>query len=88
MYNVQIVIGNSSDREIINFVEFKKDVCLTIYDITSKKDKSAAYKLKSHWGAHKNPFVVITKGDSTIKVFYSENGNAIDKLILWAATDD
>lgn len=84
MYDVIIVVDNPSDKDIINFVEFKKDVCLTILDISTKEDRSAAYKLKSHWGARKNPFVVISKEDKMEKVFYSEENNALDSFILWA----
>ena len=84
MYDVIIVIENKSDKDFIDFIEFKKDVCLTFLDISTKQDKSAAYKLKKNWGARKNPFVIVSKNDKVIKVFYSESGNAIDQFILWA----
>lgn len=85
MFDVTIIYDNPSDIDIINFSDFSnKELFFTYLDINSKLDKSKAYKLKSHWGARKNPFVIISKNDKIEKVFYSEEKNAIDQLIWWA----
>lgn len=45
------------------------------------KGKKEAWKLKSHWAAKLDPFVLITDlEDKPIKVFYSESGDAIEEL--------
>lgn len=51
------------------------------YDIGSKRDKSAAYKLKGSFGARQDPFAVVFDKDKPIKAFYSEaDNNVIESL--------
>lgn len=41
------------------------------------KGKKEAWKLKSHWAAKEDPFILVTEKDKPIKVFYSETGRDI-----------
>ena len=50
-------------------------------NVNTPKGKKEAFKIKSHWAAIKNPFVVLTEGDNVIDVFYSEKDNAVQQLI-------
>ena len=84
MYDVTIVYDNPQTIELFNIVPNKKDIYVEYLDIKSNKDKSKAFKLKSHWGARKNPFVVIEKDNKIEKVFYSEGSDdAVNQLIKW-----
>ncbi len=42
------------------------------------KGKREAWKLKSHWAAKEDPFILVTdKDNKPVKVFYSETGRDI-----------
>lgn len=50
-------------------------------DTRTLKGKKEAKRLKSHWAALKDPFIVIYKDDKPIKLFYSEEkGDIIAKF--------
>lgn len=52
-------------------------------DILSKKGKKEGWKLKNYYGAHLDPFAVVTTEDKLLTVFYSEADNVIESLIKY-----
>lgn len=59
------------------------------YDIGSKRDRSAAFKLKGSFGAKENPFAVVFDKDKPIKAFYTEaDKNVIQSLINYLRNNE
>lgn len=52
-------------------------------DILSKRGKKEGWKLKNYYGAHLDPFAVVTTEDKLLTVFYSEAEDVIDSLIKY-----
>lgn len=78
---INIVYDNKKDKEFLDLIDSK--VPYFINYINCNELPKEAYKLKSHWGAIKNPFAVITEQDEVKKVFYSDakGSNAVQQLI-------
>lgn len=77
--DIIIVYDNIKDKQFFELQEFEIP-----FNIEYIKDKRNAYKIKSHWGAIKFPFVEIKDDEGkTIKVFYSDvkGDNALIQLI-------
>ena len=79
--NVKVVYDNNKDRELLNLVDSKFPFFIEYIDYNTTNGRKDAYKIKSHWGAKKNPFVIVEDEEKIIKVFYSEEKNAIQQLI-------
>lgn len=71
----QIVNASKEEKELLNLVSFKKPVFVEFIN-----NKSEAYRIKSYYGARKDPFVILDLDDE-LKPFYSEEDNAINQLI-------
>lgn len=70
-----------SDKKQIEKVRENNSLTFHFIDSMTLKGKKEAWKLKSHWAAKLDPFVLITDlEDKPIKVFYSESGDAIEEL--------
>ncbi len=77
-----IVYDDKKDRELLNLVDSKFPIFIEYIDFNTVEGRKEAYRVKSYWGARKNPFVVVQEEEKIIKVFYTENGkNAIQQLI-------
>lgn len=76
-----IVYDNKKDREFLDLIYSKFPIFVTYIDFNTKEGRKEAYRVKSHWGAIKNPFVVVQEDEKILKVFYSEKNNAIHQLI-------
>lgn len=76
-----IVYDNQKDRELLNQVDSKFPIFIEYINFNTVAGRKEAYRVKSHWGAIKNPFVIVEENDKIIKVFYSEKSNAINQLI-------
>lgn len=76
-----VVYDNKKDRELLNSVDSKFPLFIHYINFNTPKGRKESYKVKSHWGAIKNPFVVLTENDNVIDIFYSEKDNAINQLI-------
>ncbi len=77
-----IVYSDNKDKELVELTNILTPIFMKYIDYNTIEGKKEAYKIKSHWSAKKNPFVVVKEGEKIIKVFYSEqNGNAIQDLI-------
>lgn len=50
-------------------------------DTRTNKGSKEGWKLKSHWGAKLDPFILITENEIPVKAFYSEAGDVINNLI-------
>lgn len=82
MKYVKIVYDNPKDRELVEIIDTKLPIFIELIDYNTKHGKKEAYKLKSQWAARLNPFVMVTDKEGKVeKIFYSENGNAINQLI-------
>lgn len=77
----RVVYDDKKDRELLDLIDSKFPIFIDYIDFNTVAGRKEAYRVKSHWGAIKNPFVVITEGDNVIDVFYSEKDNAINQLI-------
>ena len=84
---VKIVYEDKKDREFLNLIN--SEIPYFIEFINCKEEPKEAYKLKSHWAAIKNPFVIVTDKDEILKVFYSDakGSNAIQQLINYLNND-
>ena len=76
-----IVYDNKKDKELLNLIDSKVPIFVKYIDFNTTDGRKEAYKVKSHWAAKMNPFVVVQEGEQIIKVFYSEKNNAINQLI-------
>lgn len=82
-----IVYDDNKDRELLNLIDSRFPIFVEYINYNSLKGRKEAYKVKSHWGARKNPFVVVKDdNDSILKIFYSETDNAIHQLINWLSS--
>ena len=79
---VKIVYDNLRDKELVKLVEFSTPFFIEYIDEKTKNGKKESYKIKSEFGARKNPFVVIYNDeDKFIKCYWSENSNACQSFI-------
>lgn len=70
---IKMTYDDDSQIEGLENIEF--------IDSRTLKGKKAAWKLKSHWAALKDPFIAIYKNNIPIKLFYSEEkGDIIEKF--------
>lgn len=82
---IKIVYDNKKDKEFLNLTYSEIPYFVDYIESSTKE----AYRLKSHWAAIKNPFVVISDKDEIVKVFYSDTkgSNAIQQLINYLNND-
>lgn len=78
-----IVYSDNKDKDFIELIDSKNSIFINYIDATTFKGKKESIKIKSHWGAIKNPFVIIKDEDKVLKVFYSDSkgSNAIQQFI-------
>ena len=77
-----VIYENKKDREFLDLIDSKIPIFIRYIDYNTIEGRKEAYKVKSHWAARMNPFVVVQEDEEIIKVFYSESGkNAIQQLI-------
>ena len=78
---IKIVYEDKKDKEFLDLIYSK--VPYFVEYINYNESPKEAYRIKSPWGAIKNPFVVIIDEDKVKKVFYSDakGSNAIQQLI-------
>ena len=76
-----VIYDNDKDREHLELVDSKFPIFISCIDFNTLKGRKEAYKIKAHWGAKLNPFVVVKDNEKVLKVFYSERDNAINQLI-------
>ncbi|MBO6243873.1 MAG: hypothetical protein J6O41_04835 [Clostridia bacterium] len=76
-----VVYDNRKDRELLELIDSKFPIFIQYIDFNTKDGRKEAFQVKSHWAAKLNPFVVVEDEDKIIKVFYSEESNAIQQLI-------
>lgn len=79
-----VVYDNKKDRELLDLVYLEFPLFMHYVDFNTKDGRKEAYRIKSHWAAIKNPFVVLVDNEgNTLKVFYSDSkgDSAIYQLI-------
>jgi len=76
-----IIYDNKKDKELLSLIDSKVPIFINYINVNTPKGKKEAFKIKSHWAAKMNPFVVLKDNDNVIDVFYSEKDNAIYQLI-------
>ena len=77
-----VIYENKKDREFLDLIDSKIPIFIRYIDYNTIEGRKEAYKVKSHWAARMNPFVVVQEDEEIIKVFYSESGkNAVQQLI-------
>ena len=79
-----IVYSNIKDREFFDSIELKFPIFFNYIN-----DRKEAYKLKAHWGAKKDPFIVLSDNNKIVKVFYSDvaGDNALIQFINYINND-
>lgn len=78
-----VVYDDKRDRELLELVDSKFPIFIHYINFNTTDGRKEAFRVKSHWAAKTNPFVVVEEREEIIKVFYSESGNAIQQLINW-----
>ena len=76
-----VIYDNKKDRELLDLIDSKFPIFIEYIDYNTVSGRKEAFKIKSHWSAKMNPFIVVQDGEKIIKVFYSEKNNAINQLI-------
>ena len=77
-----IIYENKKDKEFLDLIDSKIPIFIKYIDYNTIEGRKEAYKVKSHWAARMNPFVIVQEDEEIIKVFYSESGkNAVQQLI-------
>ena len=76
-----VIYDNKKDRELLDLIDSKFPIFIEYIDYNTVNGRKEAFKVKSHWSAKMNPFIVVQDGEKIIKVFYSEKNNAINQLI-------
>ena len=77
-----VIYENKKDKEFLNLIDSKIPIFIRYIDYNTVSGRKEAFRVKSHWSARMNPFVVVQEDEEIIKVFYSESGkNAVQQLI-------
>lgn len=77
-----VIYNDQKDRKLLELVPNKFPIFINFININTNKGKKDGFKIKSHWGAIKNPFIVIEDDENkVIRCFYSEEKSAINQLI-------
>ncbi len=80
--NVKVVYEDLKDKELIELIEFSTPFFIDYIDYNTTEGRKKAYKIKSEFGAKKNPFVVIYNDeDKFVKCYWSENNNACQSFV-------
>ena len=80
--NVKVVYEDLKDKELIELIEFSTPFFIDYIDYNTIEGRKKAYKIKSEFGAKKNPFVVIYNDeDKFVKCYWSENNNACQSFV-------
>jgi len=88
MEEATIVYDNVKDKELLE--KISSEVPIFVSYINANKEKKEAYKIKSHWGAIKNPFVILVEDIERLpRVFYSDGkgDSAVQQLINYLNND-
>ena len=75
-----------SDESILSRIPKSENI--TLLDVETLKGKKEAFKLKSHWGARLDPFILLEDNGKAIKAFYSEAGNAVEDFLKYIQNED
>lgn len=79
---VKLVYNNKKDRELIELKELSTPFFIEYINTNTKSGKKEGYKIKSEFGAKKDPFIVIyDDADKFLKCYWSENSNACQQFI-------
>lgn len=81
--NITIVYNDDKQLEPLKKEEFNASPFFTFIDERTHQGRKDGWKLKNYWGTKLCPLVEVKDNDKVIKVFYSENGNAIEQLIKY-----
>jgi len=83
MYDIYITYKDKQDREFLERVKTEIPAYLHFYNMLSSEEIKEGRKIKNYGAARKDPFVMVKEGEEVKQVFYSETGDAINKLILF-----
>ena len=75
-----------SDESILSRIPKSENI--TLLDVETLKGKKEAFKLKSHWGARLDPFILIEDNGRVTKAFYSEAGDAISEFLNYIENEN
>ena len=79
---VKVIYDNKKDKELIELIEFSTPFFIEYIDTNTRNGKKEAFRIKSEFGARKNPFIVIYDDeDKFIKCYWSENNNACQSFV-------
>ena len=82
MIDVYIVHNDDNIKKKIGDSNIKESPFFHFIDDRTRKGKTEAFKLKSHWAAKLTPFVIIMEGDKAVKAFYSEADNDVISSLI------
>ena len=68
-----------SDESILSRIPKSENI--TLLDVETLKGKKEAFKLKSHWGARLDPFIIIEDNGKAIKAFFFFFVDAISEFL-------
>ena len=75
--DIYLVYNDDKDLNKIGDASIKVSPFFHFIDDRTRKGKTEAFKLKSHWAAKLTPFAIIMEGDKAVKAFYSEADNDV-----------
>lgn len=79
--NITIVYNDDKQLELLKKEEFSTSPFFTFIDERNHQGRKDGFKLKNYWGTRLCPLVEIKNKDKVIKVFYSEDRDAVEQLI-------
>lgn len=84
MYDVYLVTKDPKDKERLINEESSKSMYLTVYNMNTASGKKDGLKLKSYYGAKKDPFIVVLKQETDPKCFYTEaSDDVVGDFLNW-----
>lgn len=82
--HIKVIYDNNKDKELLEKIYLEVPIFIDFIDFNTPEGRKKAYKIKSQYSAKLNPFVQVEDSKhEIIKVFWSENGSAINQLIQW-----
>lgn len=81
---VKVVYDNNKDKELLDIINLTIPFFIEYFNTNTIEGRKKGFQITSHWGTKTLPFIEVEDNENKIiKVFYSENGNAIQQLIKW-----
>lgn len=80
MYHVDFIFSDSNQRDKFLNSLLKISCTINLFDMNTS-DRNKGFKIKSSYGARKDPFLLLSYDDKPIEAFYSDEESKDNALI-------